>query len=75
MVDVSEMVEVVATVQVFDVCGGLILVSGYLRFHIWGFLLCGATSLVLSDAARLGVADLFGSSNKRYDPGTRQSRT
>ena len=61
MVDVSEMVEVVATVQVFDVCGGLILVSGYLRFHIWGFLLCGDASLFLNDVARLGVLDLSGS--------------
>ena len=45
----------------FGVCGGLILVSGYLRFQIWGFLMCGAASLFLSDAARLGVGDLSGS--------------
>ena len=38
-----------------------ILVSGYLRFRIWDFLLCGAASFFLSDAARLGVLDLSGS--------------
>ena len=45
----------------FGVCGGLIQVSGYLRFFIWGLLLCGEVSLFLSDVARLGVLDLSGS--------------
>ena len=38
-----------------------ILVSRDLRFHIWGFLLCGLASLFLGDVARLGVLDLSGS--------------
>ena len=45
----------------FGVCGSLILVSGYLGFHIWGFLSCGEPSLFLSDVARLEVLDFSGS--------------
>ena len=37
------------------------LVFEDLGFRIWGFLLYGAASLLLSVAARLGVADLSGS--------------
>ena len=45
----------------FGVCGSLILVSGYLGFHIWGFLSCSEPSLFLSDVARLEVLDFSGS--------------
>ena len=36
-----------------------ILVFGDLGFHIWGFLLCGAASLFLSDECRFTSIMLF----------------
>ena len=52
----------------FGVCGGLILVSGYLWFHIWGFLMCGEASLFLNDVARLWVfLTSRGQSDQRYN--------
>ena len=61
------------TGRLFDIRGGLTLVFGYLGFHTWDFRLCGAASLILGDAARLGVSGHRCMSDKRYDPGTQRN--
>ena len=55
--------------SLFGVCGSLVLVSGYLRFHIWVFLLYGEASLFRRDVARLGLLHLSGSIEKTVEQG------